>query len=273
MATGDPLILGKPNNVANNQSTIVTRVDNLQTSGRNVLWVHGTMPDAQAIRADGLGSGQGVLAVNHHHGVGMWGMSQSGIAVMGDAFYDGRIPLGIGVGAFSKSGVGIWAECAKKDIGFAGIFQGLTRVNGDFEVFGTKAAVVPHPDGSMRRLYCVESPESWFEDFGEARLKGGKAEVRIDPKFAALVRGPFQVFLTPYGESNGLYVGRRTSKSFVVREQGGGKSSVSFGYRIVARRKDVDAPRLAKVARTPDLKRPKAEKIEPLSARARRGRK
>ena len=263
MASGDPLILGNSFNTANNQSTILTRVDTLQTSGRNVLWVSGSMPDAQAVRADGFGSGQGVLAVNHTYGTGAWGLTQSGMGVRGDAFYDGRMTLGIGVGAFSKRGVGIWAECDDKETGFAGIFNGTLRVNGNLEIFGTKAAVVAHPDGSMRQLYCVESPDSWFEDFGEAKLKGGKAEVTIDPKFAALVSGPVQIFLTPYGESNGLYVARRTSRSFVVREQLGGKSSLIFGYRVVAKRKGVDAPRLRKVARTPELKRQSLPNIKP----------
>lgn len=272
MASGDPLILGNAFNTANNQSTILTRVDNVQTSGRNVLWVHGSMPDAQAIRADGFGSGQGVLAVNHTYGMGAWGLSQSGMGVRGDAWYEGRMTLGIGVGAFARSGVGVWAECANKETGFAGIFNGTLRVNGNLEIFGTKAAVVAHPDGSLRQLYCVESPESWFEDFGEARLKGGKAEVSIDPRFAALISGPIQVFLTPYGESNGLYVARRTSKSFVVREQGGGKNTLVFGYRVVAKRKGIDAPRLRKVAPTPELKPQSPAKlaaIKPPKPRAR----
>jgi hypothetical protein len=35
-------------------------------------------------------------------------------------------------------------------------------------VSGTKSAAVPFPDGSQRALYCMESPELWFEDFGVA---------------------------------------------------------------------------------------------------------
>ena len=53
------------------------------------------------------------------------------------------------------------------------------------EVPSTPVAAVSHPDGSHRLLYSLESPESWFEDFGEARLVDGKAEVRLDPDFAA----------------------------------------------------------------------------------------
>ena len=39
------------------------------------------------------------------------------------------------------------------------------EVTGDPFVYGgTKSVVVPFPDGSHRQLYCMESPESWFED-------------------------------------------------------------------------------------------------------------
>jgi hypothetical protein len=92
----------------------------------------------------------------------------------------------------------------------------------------------------------VESPESWFEDFGEDSLEGGRSEVALDPDFAAVVlTDSYQVFLTPYGESKGLYVSDRTPQGFVVREQQGGTSDIAFGYRVVARPKDFKAERLA----------------------------
>ena len=71
------------------------------------------------------------------------------------------------------------------------------------------------PDGSLRRLYSIESPESWFEDFGAQKLVKGRAEVRVDPKFAAVVRGDYHIFLTPYGDSNGLYVARRSRQGLL----------------------------------------------------------
>ena len=57
---------------------------------------------------------------------------------------------------------------------YAAAFYGPVIVGGDFTVVGgAKSAAVPHPDGSHRRLYCVESPESWFEDFGRGTLACG----------------------------------------------------------------------------------------------------
>ena len=56
--------------------------------------------------------------------------------------------------------------------------------------------------GAHRLLYCMESPESWFEDFGEAELVNGAADVILEPAFAALIDvSRYQVFLTAYGDT------------------------------------------------------------------------
>jgi hypothetical protein len=102
----------------------------------------------------------------------------------------------------------------------------------------------------------MESPESWFEDFGEARLVDGKARVHIDPDFAAVISGEYHVFVAPYGDSNGLYVHRRDHASFEVHEHKGGTSTFTFSYRIIARRKDIEGRRLEKVT-LPSFDRPK----------------
>lgn len=107
-------------------------------------------------------------------------------------------------------------------------------------------------------MYSMESPESWFEDFGEKRLVKGKAEVTVDPGFAAVVRGEYHIFVSPYDPSNGLYVSRRNRKRFVVLEQKRGQSTLTFSYRIVARRKDIAGPRLQKVTPPPERSLPQA---------------
>ena len=88
----------------------------------------------------------------------------------------------------------------------------------------------------------------WFEDFGRDQLANGRARVRLDPDFAALVHGNnYHVFLTAEGDSNGLYVGDRNANSFEVREKRSGTSSLAFSYRVVAKRKDIAGPRLERV--------------------------
>ena len=122
------------------------------------------------------------------------------------------------------------------------------QIEGGLIVKGPKAAMVSHRDGSRRLLYSLECPESWFEDFGRARLVRGRATVRLDRTFAQFVRtGDYHVFLSPEGLSHGLYIHKRTRAGFEVREQHSGKSTVTFSYRVVARRRDIEAPRFKKV--------------------------
>jgi hypothetical protein len=124
----------------------------------------------------------------------------------------------------------------------AGIFYG------PLIVMGAKNAAIPHPDGAHRLLYCVESPESWFEDFGNAKLVRGCGSVTVDPEFARVADvSDYHVYLTPYGNSKGLHVVERSPEGFAVEENEGGRSDIEFGWRVVARRKDIEAPRFAKV--------------------------
>jgi hypothetical protein len=134
---------------------------------------------------------------------------------------------------------------------------------GNLQVTGTKAAVVPFPDGTHRALYCMESPDLWFEDFGTANLKRGRALVRLDADFAKVItRGDYKVFLTPEGDCRGLYVRRKSAASFQVRELMGGKSNIVFSYRIVGRRKDIKGHRRFAKMDTP-LALPAAPKRAP----------
>jgi hypothetical protein len=154
----------------------------------------------------------------------------------------------------SSTAVAIYGEASVDSdfnyVGHAGFFFGPVNVDGDLVVFGGKSAAVPHPDGSHRTLYALESPDSWFEDFGHGTLAGGRAHIKLDPDFMTLVHaGHYHVFLTPYGECNALFVTGRTHEGFDVNESQSGQSSVGFSYRVVAKRKDIVAERLAAVRR------------------------
>jgi hypothetical protein len=164
-------------------------------------------------------------------------------------------------GVYGKGMYAVVGEASLPGQGAAGSFNGNVYVNGRFVVYGgPKSAAVPHPDGTHRLLCAVESPESWFEDFGRAELRDGRAEVTVDPDFAALVEtDDYHVFLTAEGESNGLYISARTTSTFDVREQAEGGSTLNFSYRIVARRKDVSRERLAVVELPPRWSAPPYE--------------
>jgi len=59
--------------------------------------------------------------------------------------------------------------------------------NGDMAATGTKTALVTTQDYGQRKLYAMESPQSWFEDFGSAQVVNGQAMVPIEPIFAQTV--------------------------------------------------------------------------------------
>jgi hypothetical protein len=126
------------------------------------------------------------------------------------------------------------------------LVDGNLDVSLNLVVFGTKYAVVPTSQGE-RLTASIESPEVWFEDFGSARLEGGRAVLPIDPLFAETVNTgvAYHVFLTPLGDTPGLYVAGKSASSFEVRETGGGRGDVAFDYRIVAKRKGYEEQRLA----------------------------
>jgi hypothetical protein len=168
---------------------------------------------------------------------GVWGSSGKRHGVIGTS--DAQV----GVFGYSTNAPGI-IGMTSNPTSVAGGFFGNVGITGNLQVVGQKSAVVPFPDGSRRALYCMESPELWFEDFGSAKLARGRAVVKIDANFAKVIkRGDYGVFLTPEGDCHGLYVRRKSANSFEVRELTGGKSSVAFSYRIAGRRKDIKQPR------------------------------
>jgi hypothetical protein len=156
-----------------------------------------------------------------------------------------------GVIGTSKTSVGVIGFSNNIGVlGFTTTPGGLAgQFIGNIQVIGTKAAVVPFPDGSHRALYCMESPDLWFEDFGTAKLKRGRALVQLDADFAKVIKpGDYMVFLTPEGDCRGLYVRRKSATSFQVVEQMGGTSNIAFSYRIVGRRRDIKEHRVGRRA-------------------------
>ncbi len=94
--------------------------------------------------------------------------------------------------------------------------------------------------------YGPRQTQPTMEDVGEARLVNGQAFVRIDPTFASAIdrSGNYLVYITPKGDSRGLYVSQQSAAGFVVRENQGGHSSLAFDYRIVGRPYDSTEARL-----------------------------
>jgi hypothetical protein len=135
---------------------------------------------------------------------------------------------------------------------FAGSPEGSCGFGGagDLTCTGQVKALASTGGGTRKvETYSVQSPENWMEDFGSGEMERGVAVIGIDPAFAETVSADatYHVFITPNGDSKGLYVMHKTATSFEVRESGGGTSSLSFDYRIVARRRGYEAQRLVDV--------------------------
>jgi hypothetical protein len=181
----------------------------------------------------------------------------NGVALVGAA----SATSGAGIGAYctcaSIGGFGIGAYNTAG--GYAGFFGGNVLVQGAFMVTGPKNAVVRDDAGSLRRMYSVESPESWFEDFGDGRLSNGRATVQLPADFAQLVKtDAYHVFLTPDGETEMLHVTGKTASTFQVKEGHGGTSSVGFSWRVIAKRRDIAGVRLERVEEPPTPNLPEA---------------
>ena len=223
--------------------------------------------------------------------IGLWGQTDTSMGVAGYSTASGTAVngtsrgSGTGVHGESASGTGVLAIAKVPNVAalnavstvvgpgkIAATFTGDVIFNGSYMATGAKLAIVPHPDGSMRSMYCTEATEPYFEDFGRAQLVGGVARVRIDPDFAPLVhRTAYHVFPVAEGDCHGLFVSQQDPNGFEVRELQGGKSSVPFSYRIVAKRVDIagGAPEACVTGRDDTLK---AQGTPRRTHRARRGR-
>lgn len=268
-----------------------------EISGSGVFG-YGGGPSGPGVR--GIGSGGAITAPSAPVGVyGQGGPNADGVQGIGT--------VGVhGIAGGNAGDIGVYAEAGASGYAFYGVsggageggvaafFDGDVEVaaggnlitgrisgpgdllvscdnfmlDGNFSVVGgTKSAVVPLPDGSHRQLYCLESPESWFEDFGFGRLTDGRAQIELDPDFAATANTrSYHVFITEYDDNNGLFVTDRSNTGFEVRA----KTSVgeaTFSYRVVAQRKDIAPARLARVL-VPTVSRQVVRRHRPVRGRA-----
>jgi hypothetical protein len=100
--------------------------------------------------------------------------------------------------------------------------------------------------GTRIASYASESASATIEDDGTAQLSGGLTTVELNPDFAGLLDHRwYYVFLTPLGDSHGLYVSLKTPSAFQVRVSGGARESVAFDYRVVGHPRDASNGRLS----------------------------
>jgi hypothetical protein len=160
-------------------------------------------------------------------------------------------------GSFSASGSGTltgaygYASSGTGSVGVQGQTQGGSGscgvyYSGGLNGSGSKNCVVRTSKGPTL-LYCQESPECWFEDFGGSKLVSGSCHVELDKLFLETVvisdAHPMKIFVQLEDDCNGVYVKRGTT-GFDVFELQNGRSNASFSYRVVAKRKGFETERL-----------------------------
>jgi hypothetical protein len=91
-------------------------------------------------------------------------------------------------------------------------------------------------NGQSVVAYASESATPTIEDLGAARMHEGTANVELPSDFSSVIshNDAYYIFLTPLGDTRGLYVSMQTLTGFQVRENEHGRSDVMFEYRIVA---------------------------------------
>ncbi|MFN8525263.1 MAG: hypothetical protein U0821_19375 [Chloroflexota bacterium] len=196
----------------------------------------------------GIGGIGANTSANTRTGIGVLGQSTSAEGVRGESTIGpgtlGVSSNGVGLFAVSHTNWGLYSQSPN----YAGVFQGSVYIAGGLKLLGGFLTAVKHPDGSTRAAHGAATTEPIIEDFGRARLANGAAHVDLEPSFAALAgSSDYDLFLTPYGDCKGLYVASRTATSFDVQELQGGASTLDFAYRVVAKRRDGDRTRLAKL--------------------------
>jgi hypothetical protein len=225
------------------------------------------------VSTNSSGTGRGLFG-HSANGQGVFGTSSSsngveghttsiedfaGVAGYGTDVANGVYGNGLAgvLGESSKGGDSIYAI---SDDATTDIFYGVDSATHDTCSISAKANLkcsgkitgaavrVQHRNSAGQQVltYASESSTATIEDFGTARMFGGIANVALEPAFASVIdRGsPYYVFLTPLGDTRGLFVSIKTAAGFQVRETEHGRSSLSFDYRVVARPFDAPNDRL-----------------------------
>ena len=177
-----------------------------------------------------------------------------------EGFGDGASPFGL-VGFNNASGGGGEALSVQDLAGTGVLMTGFDATNNLHFELGDDGTVYAHafvvafdtPTGQKVTNYTTASTTPNVEDFGEAQLTAGQAYVSLKRTFGAEIdsRFAYMVFVTPEGDTRGLYVTQKTPAGFVVRENQGGRSDAAFSYRIVAKPYGSAVPAMRQVAAPP----------------------
>lgn len=111
-----------------------------------------------------------------------------------------------------------------------------TDTSGDLFYAGSLVQFAHTRQGVRVSGFVPQSATKTIEDVGTGRIVNGQGTVLLERTFASTIdlQSAYHVFLTPNGDTRGLYVAAKTATGFTVRETQSGRGSLSFDYRIVA---------------------------------------
>jgi len=200
-------------------------------------------PPGAGVEGGGLNSALGMFGEStdtlSSPGIGVAGQTTYGIGVQAASGGTGENPA---LNAVNYGG-GDPIQAYAGNGGPTGTFNLVMRLDkaGDLTIAGnlqtgvTPMAVNATSSGRKVLTYAAQQSTRTVEDIGEAQLIHGQAAVSLERTFASAIdtRRPYLVFITPQGDSNGLYIAQKSASGFVVREHNG-VSNIAFDYRIVA---------------------------------------
>jgi hypothetical protein len=165
-------------------------------------------------------------------GYGAVGRSFTGTGVLGV----GRAAGAIALAATSLAGGPVFVGNNATSQVAALDSNGNLLLAGNIQTGDTAQFATASTTGARVVTYGARTSVATIEDFGEAQMRGGVADVTLDPAFARVIdpQRPYLVFITPEGDNRGVYVTGKTASAFTVRESAGARDSLAFSYRIVA---------------------------------------
>jgi hypothetical protein len=214
--------------------------------------------------------------------------STSGRGVFGNASADSGTTYGGSFQSNSTSGMGVKGTASATTGTNYGVYGWSSSPSG-YGVYysggitgtGAKNCVVRTSNGPTL-MYCQESPEAWFEDFGEGQLVDGECHIELEPLFLETViideANPMKVFVQLHDEASHGVAVKKGFSGFDVLELENGVSTGTFDYRVVAKRKGFETRRLdyCKAAEDdpylfPELREIELQELRPERARHERG--
>lgn len=183
-------------------------------------------------------SNRGTITGNPGYTVGINGLANSqnedAIGVVGRAFCNSGFTIGGYFEGNTYPGTNVGYAFVGGNDGF-----GATKITGT----GAVAEIVPTPNHGRVKLFCPESPEYWYQDYGTVSMVNGQAHVELDPIMAEVIvvdaNNRIRVFATPVDMLNfeGVTVTNQTATGFDLVELNGATHSGTVDYQLIAKPK------------------------------------